>query len=69
MADPNWPMVWRRSGRCSNGACVEVAVAGNRVHLRDSKDPDGPRLTFTAEEWRGFVADVRADRFGATPRG
>jgi Domain of unknown function (DUF397) len=37
--------------------CVEVArnVPGV-VAVRDSKDPDGPVLTFTPEAWRAFLA-------------
>jgi hypothetical protein len=30
------------------------------VALRDSKDPDGPALVFTPDEWRAFAAGVRA---------
>ncbi|MEQ4303817.1 DUF397 domain-containing protein [Plantactinospora sp. B6F1] len=50
---------WRKSTRSnSNGsACVEVAdnLAG-RVLVRDSKDPDGPLLTFDPVRWRAFVS-------------
>jgi hypothetical protein len=37
------------------------------VLVRDSKDPAGPRLAFTAAEWVAFLAGVKAcefDRFG-----
>jgi hypothetical protein len=36
--------------------CVEVAAAEATVHVRDSKDPEGPRLTFSAAEWTSFLA-------------
>ena len=46
----------------SNGSeCVEVASAPGTVHVRDSKDVQGPRLAVTAGAWTGFVAYV-ADR-------
>lgn len=43
------------------GECVEVAVDTSAVHLRDSKDVQGPRLTFRASEWSAFV-DFAAGR-------
>ena len=49
----------------SGGAnCVEVAFGPQDVHVRDSKDPDGPKLTFTPAEWSAFVAGVNAGEFG-----
>jgi hypothetical protein len=30
------------------------------VAVRYSKDPDGPKLVFTADEWRAFTAGIRA---------
>jgi hypothetical protein len=32
--------------------------------VRDSKDPTGPALTFTAAEWSAFTAGIRADELG-----
>jgi hypothetical protein len=31
--------------------------------MRDSKDQDGPVLCFTVEEWKAFVAGVKAGEF------
>jgi hypothetical protein len=42
------------------GECVEVAVAPERVHVRDSKDPAGPVLTVSPEAWTSFVAFASA---------
>jgi hypothetical protein len=55
--------IWRRSRRCDSGACIEVAHVGGGLAMRDSKDPGGPRLTFTVGEWRAFLAGVRAGEF------
>ncbi|MFJ5048535.1 DUF397 domain-containing protein [Streptomyces sp. NPDC088719] len=41
----------------SNGSeCVEVATAPDAVHVRDSKDLQGPRLAVSPAAWSGFVA-------------
>ncbi|GAA4938975.1 DUF397 domain-containing protein [Actinoplanes utahensis] len=45
---------WQRSTFCSTGACVEVAVDGAAVALRDSKNPEQAPLVFTLSEWDGF---------------
>ena len=57
--------VWRKSSLSGSGnACVEVAdlPTGGRA-VRDSKNPSGPALTFTATEWVAFTAGVRAGEF------
>ncbi|MCP9944975.1 DUF397 domain-containing protein [Streptomyces somaliensis] len=37
-------------------SCVEIAIAPGTVHVRDSKDADGPRLAVAPGAWAGFVA-------------
>jgi hypothetical protein len=44
----------KSSHSMANGDCVEVAP-GAAVLVRDSKDPEGPRLEFTRSEWRKFL--------------
>ncbi|MEU4567573.1 DUF397 domain-containing protein [Micromonospora sp. NPDC023956] len=55
-------MKWIRPQRSDNSSpnCVEVATdgAGNR-HVRDSKNPASPVLTFTPDEWSAFEESVR----------
>jgi hypothetical protein len=48
---------WRKSSHSSEqgGACVEVAAHPAAVHVRDSKDPDGPVLTFSPTQWTAFT--------------
>lgn len=51
----------------SNGCCVEVGTCTcDGVHVRDSKDPDGPVLSFTRDDWRGFLAGVSEGQFDRT---
>nr|WP_203598964.1 DUF397 domain-containing protein [Streptomyces sp. SID10853] len=48
------------------GACLEVADlrhTRNRVAVRDSKDPNGPVLTFDPSAFVGFVDGAAAGRF------
>jgi hypothetical protein len=53
---------WRKSSRSitSGGNCVEVAKLDNGGRaVRDSKDPDGPKLIFTGAEWAAFSDAMR----------
>lgn len=57
-------LVWRKSSKSTNSAqCVEVAFLSGAVHVRDSKDPQGPMLIFTEGEWNAFVKGVDAREF------
>jgi hypothetical protein len=48
----------------ANGNCVEAAaLSDGRIAVRDSKDPDGPRLRFTPDEWRAFLGGARNGEF------
>lgn len=41
------------------GDCLEVAPTPTTIHIRDSKTPEGPRLTATPAAWAAFVALAR----------
>ncbi len=63
---PEATLRWRKSSYSGSGNnCVEVAASGPGVAVRDSKDPHGPRLAFSPEQWRAFVAGVKAREFPA----
>jgi hypothetical protein len=60
-------VTWRKSSysNSSGGSCVEIALltdaAGEHdVAVRDSKDPHGPALSFSAGQWRDFTAAIKA---------
>jgi hypothetical protein len=57
------PIGWRKGRRCDTGQCVEAASVGDSIAVRDSKDPDGPMLRFSRDEWNAFVASVRSGDF------
>ena len=51
-------LAWRKSSYSGNGNCIEVATPETGMAVRDSKDPKGPALHFTADAWAAFVTDV-----------
>jgi Domain of unknown function (DUF397) len=59
----NENLTWIKStySTSQGSECVEIAALadGGRA-VRDSKDPNGPVLRFSAAEWRAFVRRVRA---------
>jgi hypothetical protein len=54
---------WRTARRCSGANCVQIAQDGDRVLLRDSKNPQIAPMVFTRDEWAVFAAGVREGDF------
>ncbi|GII79785.1 hypothetical protein Sru01_47670 [Sphaerisporangium rufum] len=60
---------WKKSSYTGDngGNCVEVAdlrkVAGGSIAVRDSKNPDGPKLFCTAAAWTEFLAGISGSGF------
>jgi Domain of unknown function (DUF397) len=64
MATPHMDLshaAWHKSSYSNNGgACVEVATnLPGLVAVRDSKDPSGPSLLFSAERWQAFTRALK----------
>jgi hypothetical protein len=60
---------WRKSTYSGDngGGCVEVARnLPGIVAVRDSKDPEGPKLAFTPDQWRAFTARIKVGDFDLT---
>jgi hypothetical protein len=53
--------VWRKSSRThQNGNCVEAATnLHGVVAVRDSKDPDGPKLLLACPAWTAFLQGIK----------
>jgi hypothetical protein len=56
--------LWRKSSHSGDtgGECVEVAALSPSVAVRDSKNPDGPMLTFDNATWAAFTSVIKAGR-------
>lgn len=52
---------WRKASRSASngGECVELASAPGVVAVRDSKDPDGPKLLVGRDEFAALVASLK----------
>lgn len=52
---------WRKSSQsATQGNCVEVAELPDVVMIRDSKDPDGPKLTVSRQGFRELIKSLCA---------
>ena len=58
---------WRRSSRCGSNACVEIAQRDHSILLRDSEDPNGPRLEFGFGTWSDFVDAIKCNTYARSP--
>jgi len=60
------PVAWQKSKRSGNANnCVEIASIGDAVFIRDSKNPAGPALAFTREEWVAALLGAKDGEFDA----
>jgi hypothetical protein len=55
---------WRKSSYSGDtgGECVEIAAVSPSIAVRDSKNPEGPMLTFDAATWAEFTSVIKAGR-------
>lgn len=57
-------LAWRKArSSTAHGACVEVANAGHIVAVRDSMNPQGAILTYTATAWQSFLDGAKRGEF------
>lgn len=55
----NSTLGWRKSSFSVNGDCVEVALQGDSVLVRDSKNPDSGAISFPRSVWRDFIEVIK----------
>jgi Domain of unknown function (DUF397) len=51
-------LAWRKPARCDSSQCVEIAVQGGEVLIRNSEVPD-VYLAFPRLEWHAFLRGLR----------
>ncbi|MDQ0951933.1 fibronectin type 3 domain-containing protein [Streptomyces phaeochromogenes] len=54
-------LTWFKSSysSSSNGEdCVEIAATPATIHVRDSKNAEGPQVTLSLAAWSSFVAPL-----------
>ena len=62
------PLRWFKSSYSDSGggACLEVAACPHTptatIHIRDSKNPDGPIVTVSGGAWAEFLAVAPVSR-------
>lgn len=66
VSDARLTAAWRKSTDSSGSqeACLEVNDTTYEAHahvpVRDSKNPNGPAVIFTAPAWTAFLTEVRS---------
>lgn len=57
---------WRKSrASADQGNCVEIAVQGSSVLVRDSRDNSNVILEFSFDQWLGLMARIRKGEPGS----
>ena len=54
---------WHKSTASDVGSCVEARILNDSVQVRNSREPFGPILSFTFEEWRAFLEGATRGEF------
>jgi hypothetical protein len=54
--------LWRKSSYSAEENCVELAFVSDVAAVRDSKDPDGPKLAFSPAALGKFLGATKNGR-------
>ena len=54
---------WLVARNCDGGNCIRVAPNADMIVIGDSKNPDGPSLSYSRAEWAAFVEGIRQGDF------
>lgn len=56
-------VAWRVARDCDGGSCIRVAPHKGMIVIGDTKNPDGPVLSYSHDEWLAFVKGIRQGDF------
>ena len=56
-------LAWRVARDCDAGTCISVAPHQGMIVIGDTKNPDGPVLSYSHDEWFTFVQGIRQGDF------
>jgi Domain of unknown function (DUF397) len=56
-------LAWRVARDCDAGTCIRVAPHKGMIVIGDTKNPDGPVLSYSHDEWLTFVKGIRQGDF------
>ena len=51
-------LAWRVARDCDAGTCIGVAPHRGMIVIGDTKNPDGPVLSYSHDEWVAFVKGI-----------
>lgn len=60
---PSFDIQWRTAVKSASSNCVQVARRDANIMIADSKQPDGPVLSYTLEEWDAFLDGAKKGEF------
>ncbi|MFC4052511.1 DUF397 domain-containing protein [Actinomadura syzygii] len=54
-------VMWRKASRSTEngGDCVELGAMNDSVAIRDSKNPEGPKLIVSRNDFRHFAESLK----------
>ncbi len=56
-------LAWRVARDCDGGSCIRVAPHKGMIVIGDTKNPDGPVLSYSHDEWLAFIKGIRQGDF------
>ncbi len=54
---------WRKATKSGAGNCITVARRADMIMIADSKNPAGPVLSYTLQEWDAFLDGAKRGEF------
>ena len=54
---------WRTAAKSGGGNCIQVARRDDVIMIADSKNPGGPILVYTLQEFHAFINGIKNGEF------